>query len=248
MENAFASKSVKSVVKQLTAEWRFKLGLTFFLVLAVGIPYYALQYWQLFPQKIVPTLPVDQWITFNPDFVWLYLSLYLFMPIAPLLMTDRRRLRRYAGGMMFASLIANVFFLLSPTVCTRPSPDASLLYQLLVTVDRPCHAFPSLHAAFAVFSALCAHIELRLAGWCRLLIWTWAILILYAALATKQHVFIDIVAGTLLGLSAFVIAFAFTKTPTRETYEMEHSTRIRAGDPIVLPAAPNRMRSGGGGA
>ena len=221
-----------TMVRLLRTEWRLKLLLTVSLNLWVCVPYYVLQQWQFFPQTLMPPSRIDEWIGFHPSAVWIYLSLYLLMPIAPLLMVERRDLLRYAAGMMGTSAIATFIFIFWPTSCPRPvAADPVVAYQLLIAIDRPLHALPSLHASFAVFSALCGQVafkKFREARRLQLVLWLWVGFIFYAALATKQHVWIDLVAGGLLGLLAFLFAFKWNfrvssralplaKTSTQET-------------------------------
>ena len=83
-----------------------------------------------------------------------------------------------------------------------PTKVASQGTGFLKTVDLGGNACPSLHAAFAVFSATCIGRLLRslgLPGSAQVLSWLWCGAILYSTLATKQHVLLDLIAGSLLG-------------------------------------------------
>ena len=143
--------------------------------------------------------------------LWVYLSIYLLMPLGPVLMPHWRQLLRYAAGIMLISLLADMIFVFWPTIYPRPgAAETTLAYRLLVRVDNPFHAFPSFHAAFAVYSAFCAGLvrrEMRLLAAWEAGVWLWTALILFATLATKQHMFADIVAGSALGGAAFVCVF-----------------------------------------
>ncbi len=196
-----------------------KLALAVGLNLWVYLPYQWLQHHQYFPERTMPTGWIDRGIPFWPQAVWIYLSVYLLMPLGPFLMRNQRQLLRYAAGIVFISLLADNFFLFWPTTCPRPvAADANLAYRLLVRVDNPFHAFPSLHAAFAVYSALCAGLVRREicapARW-EVGLWAWTFLILFATMATKQHVFVDIVAGGVLAGVAFVCVFKQIATNCR---------------------------------
>ena len=193
-----------------------KLWMALGLNLLVSIPYFALQHVVLRPVTWVPASALDRAIPFSETSVWLYQSLYLLMPVAPMLMIHATQLRRYALGMLTMSLGANVVFLAFPTTIVRPDPaGASTVYRTLVHYDAPLNAFPSLHAAFAIFSALCCIAisrEMRLAcGWSAAA-WLWALAILYATLATKQHVALDLAGGALLAALASPLAL----WPTRD--------------------------------
>ncbi len=133
-----------------------KLWMALGLNLLVCIPYFGLQHFVLRPVNWILASALERAIPFSPAAVWLYQSLYLLMPVAPMLMIHAGQLRRYALGMASMSLGANVVFLAFPTAVVRPeAAGAGAVYRTLVRYDAPLHAFPSLHAAFAVFSALC---------------------------------------------------------------------------------------------
>ena len=150
-------------------------------------------------------------IPFSDKAVWLYLSICLLMPIGPFLMNNRKQIFRYATGIILISLFANFIFLFWPTSCPRPNVQGTnIAYQALTGIDNPLHAFPSLHAAFAVYSALCGGLVLReigSRGFWQISLWLWAFLILYATLATKQHIVADIIAGSAIGFGVYACVF-----------------------------------------
>lgn len=184
---------------RLKAHWRFKLmaGAIFFIAFFAG--YFLLLNFPVFPVREMPVTVLDRLIAFQPDALPLYLSLYLYVLIAPWLLDNKRDLDACCLAMSGLCLAGLVIFLFWPTAIPRPDSAA---YQPLIAVDKPGNACPSLHAAFAVFSAICIdrlarHLGDR--GLVRSLSWLWCLGILYATLATKQHVAVDLVAGTVLG-------------------------------------------------
>ena len=192
---------------RLRAELGLKLLLTVVLNLWFYVPYTLLQRYRLFrPTEIPPTF-LDRFIPFSDQAVWLYFSIFLLMPIGPLLMHRRAQLVRYAAGILLIETVAYAFFLFWPTWCARPDPARTIAaYRALVSVDGALNAFPSLHAAFAVFSALCAaqvlH-ELRMALRLRFIVGVWALLILLGTLMTKQHTAADVIAGGAMGFAVY---------------------------------------------
>ena len=202
-----------------------KLWMALGLNLLVCLPYFGLQHFVLRPVTWIPPSALDRAIPFSEASVWLYQSLYLLMPVAPMLMVHAEQLRRYALGMLAMSLAANVVFLAFPTAVVRPDPaGAGVGYRTLVQYDAPLHACPSLHAAFAIFSALCCTAvfrEMRLArGWLAAA-WLWTLAILCATLATKQHVALDLAGGALLAGLASRLAL----WPTRSRHVIVPSPR-----------------------
>jgi hypothetical protein len=201
-----------SISDRLRSQLPFKFLLMLLLYPAVYGPYHLLQLHHFFtPTELRPYL-IDQWIPFNDRFVWIYLSIYLLMPIGPVLMNTREQLFRYAAGVFLISLLADTVFVFHPTICSRPNPiGTGRLYQFLVGIDNPFHGFPSLHAAFALYSGLCARRMLRGFSWgfyMNAALWTWATLILYSTLATKQHMSADIVVGSVLGTMVYFSVFS----------------------------------------
>jgi membrane-associated phospholipid phosphatase len=72
----------------------------------------------------------------------------------------------------------------------------------LKNVDAAGNACPSLHAAFAVFACLWFERvlqEMKRPHWVHVANVIWALAILYSTIATRQHVAIDTLAGSLLG-------------------------------------------------
>jgi membrane-associated phospholipid phosphatase len=202
------TKSVStSIVERVRAELPLKLVLLVALNLTVWVPYRILQRVQFFPATSMPFSAIDHAIPFSSGAVWAYLSIYAFLPLGPFLLEDRQRILQYAQGVLAMSVIATIIFVFWPTVCPRPDASGTnAVYRALIAIDNPYHAFPSLHAAFAIYSALYAIEAARQLGWRRATefgFWVWAGLILYATLATRQHVFIDILTGSLLGFVAY---------------------------------------------
>jgi fatty acid desaturase len=186
-----------------------KLLIGLALTLWVCIPYFGLQHAAAFRVTLMPVWGLDQIVPFYPDAAWLYLSLYLLLPIAPLLMTTRRELACYAASVAIVSMVSNLIFFLCPTGLTRPAVDApGLAYALILATDRPVNACPSLHASLAVLSALwCARLlratDNRRAWFWQVLAWAWTLAILYATLLTKQHVLVDLLAGGALAVVVY---------------------------------------------
>jgi membrane-associated phospholipid phosphatase len=200
-----------TIVSRLRTESALKLILLVVLNVWVYVPYLFLQRHHFFPATNMTSSFFDRRISFSDKAVWLYLSIYLLMPVGPFLMNSRKQIFRYAIGIVLISLFANIIFLFWPTFCSRPSfGGTNVAYRTLTAIDNSFHAFPSLHAAFAVYSALCGGLVLREIGsrsfW-RISLWFWAFLILYATLATKQHVVADIIAGGALGFGIYACVF-----------------------------------------
>ncbi len=183
--------------------------------------FFVVYFWILnhpfFPLTTIPRTGPDRWIPFAPGALALYVSLWVYVPLAPALLSTRRELRNYLLAAVALSAIGFAVFILWPT--TVPGPEAgapaapSLLY--LKAVDASGNAFPSLHVAFAVFTALgFARIlrELGAGPLARAVNWAWCAGIVYSTIAIRQHVALDALSGAILGAA---VAFAHRRLSRR---------------------------------
>ncbi len=197
------------LIDRIKSELRLKLVLLVALNVIVWTPYITLQRIHFFQPMEMPLTFADRAIPFIPTAVWIYFSIYALMPIGPFLMNNRGQICRYSFGVVAINAFAAVIFFFWPTICARPvALVGDPLYRALILIDRPYHAFPSLHAAFAVYSCLCAIDVGRALGWTKRYetgVVVWTALILVATLLTRQHVLVDIAAGSALGFAAYQI-------------------------------------------
>ena len=196
------------MARRLKSHWETKLLLSGILTAAFYVGYFGLQRWPLFTARLIASSALDRAIPFEPRWVPVYLSLMILIPIAPWLMDSRDQVRDYCLALLSIMLVGFGIFFLWPTHCLRPSlsPDTGFLLESLREVDRDLNAFPSLHAAFALYSALCCNRVFKAMGdrgWMRTILWLWTGLILYATLATKQHMAVDLLSGGGLGLIGY---------------------------------------------
>ncbi|MBN2873387.1 MAG: phosphatase PAP2 family protein [Halothiobacillaceae bacterium] len=204
MARAPASR-VRAVARRLACCWLIKaLGTTG----VMGLFFVA--YFRLLDRPgvhaiLMPETAVDRWVSFQPAFVYLYASLWLYVSLVPALMPDRRSLVRYGIAIGLVCVAGLAVFYGFPTRIER---DPGLWanqpqFAWLSAVDGSGNAFPSLHVASAVFSAYWLdRIQRALAMpmGMRLLSVAWAVGIVYSTLAIAQHVAWDVVGGVVLAL------------------------------------------------
>ena len=182
---------------------------------ALGMTVFFVAYfWVLnhphFPISLMPLTGVDRLIDFRPESLPLYLSLWFYVSLAPALLVDRRELVSYGLAAVGLSGIGLGIFFFWPTAVPRPDINWSEYpsFDLLKSADAAGNACPSLHVAFAVFTAVWFERLLRqinASRFVRRLNWLWCLGILYSTLATRQHVSLDVVAGAILGLSVALL-------------------------------------------
>ena len=156
------------------------------------------------PPTLMPLTALDRLIELQPGFLPLYFSLWLYVSIAPALLGSGRELASYGVGTLAISVIGLGLFIVWPTA-TPPFAQAGPVpasMQFLRDVDLAANACPSMHVAFAVFTALWLarllremHTGLALQAVSAV----WCVGIVYSTLATRQHVLLDVLAGAALG-------------------------------------------------
>ncbi|OGV67548.1 MAG: hypothetical protein A3K19_13375 [Lentisphaerae bacterium RIFOXYB12_FULL_65_16] len=201
--NSVIDPPARTLARRVAAHWRFKLFVGTALTVAFLALYLLLQRHTIRPATLMPLSALDRWIGFRPGAAVLYESLWLYIPIGPWLLTRRAELDSYCRILAVMSCAGFAVFLLWPTCVPRPAtPPDCHMFRILTLIDGPGNACPSMHAAVAVFSGACVH---TVCGWLgdrgyfRALSWVWCAGILYATLATKQHVAVDLVSGCALG-------------------------------------------------
>lgn len=175
------------------------LGLTAFFV-----AYFWLLQHPRHPVTIVPLTAVDQLVGFRPEALPLYLSLWLYLSLAPALLINRRELTAYALAAVALSVIGLGTFFFWPTAVPASAIDWSRhpAFAWLKAIDATGNACPSLHVAFAVFTVVWLERLLRQMGTGRVLRifnWLWCAGILYSTVAIRQHVALDVLAGVAVG-------------------------------------------------
>jgi membrane-associated phospholipid phosphatase len=182
------------------------IGTTLFISLFFGAYFHLLKQ-PAYPATVMPVTMLDRLIGFQPLALPVYLSLWVYVSLPPALLATRRELYGYALAMAGTCLAGLMVFYFWPTAVPAANidwaqyPDVAFLKGM----DASGNACPSLHVATAAFSGIWLHHLLRRFGApLRILIlnWAWCIGIVYSALATRQHVAVDVLAGLVLGVLA----------------------------------------------
>jgi len=183
--------------------------------ITVGIcgPYFGLQRLAWFTPRALPELAFDRLVPFAPAWTGIYLSVCALVFLSIVAPGTRHELRIFSRGVAALCVVSFCAFLFFPTEVVRSAltgaPESGL-YGFVVGVDTPRNAFPSLHAGLTTFClGFLAYLwqpdwTVRAAGA------LWGTAILYATLATKQHVVLDIAAGGSLGIAALVFSVRTT--------------------------------------
>lgn len=197
--------------------WKTELGYRMryhFVLKTVGITavtwlffiaYFHLQQNPAYPVTLMPLTAVDQWIPLQPAALVAYLSLWVYVGIAPALQRTLAELVVYGLWIGAMCLTGLALFYFWPTAVPLRPQDASGFpgFELLHGVDLAGNACPSMHVAAALFTAIWVDHLLRITHSpvaLRVVNATWVAAIAYSTLAVKQHVALDVAAGALLAV------------------------------------------------
>lgn len=155
----------------------------------------------------ISTIWLDDIVGFQPAALPIYLSLWLYVSLPPMFMLTQQQIIAYGARITAPCLFAFAIFFFWPNAVPPANIDWAQYpgVAFLKNVDAAGNACPSLHVATAVFSALWLHWRFKSLHVGRALLAlniAWCIAIAYSTLATKQHVAIDVITGTALGLAA----------------------------------------------
>ena len=142
--------------------------------------------------------PVWQWTEA------LYMSAYVFIPLAAMLLRTQAALRRFAVTGAVATLIVTACWLTIPVVAeNRPFEATHALGRFLAFEQGHSigvAAFPAFHVLWSLIAADAWVVDAGLRGDRRIgvVMWTWALLIAVSCLTTSMHTVIDLAAAALL--------------------------------------------------
>jgi membrane-associated phospholipid phosphatase len=201
---AAASWLVQARTRVLSHMWLKGIGTTAYIT-----AFFMAYFWMLENPRVSPTvLPltaVDRAVPLSTGWLPSYLSLWVYVSLPPALFAERAPLVRFGIAIGAVCLAGLGLFALWPSAIPPELAvdfDAHPEMALLKGIDASGNACPSMHVATALFSALWLERLLREIGaplWLRIANILWGVAIIYSTLAVKQHVFLDVVGGVLLG-------------------------------------------------
>ncbi|MCI0490891.1 MAG: phosphatase PAP2 family protein [Blastocatellia bacterium] len=185
------------------------------------------------PPARLPLSPVDTAVPFMAWTVWIYISQFGFLVYCLWLLNDSVHISRTLYSMGLASLLSFSVFILYPTTFPRAPRNARGLtaeaFEWLYRLDSPSNCFPSLHVALGFLALSGVIAEKKRARWLALV---WAALIWASTMTTKQHYFVDIVAGLGVGLLCrAAVGRAAFKSAALLTERARQSDPIAASEP-----------------
>jgi membrane-associated phospholipid phosphatase len=198
--------------RQLARDWWVLpvlkgVGICVFMWLFFAAYFYVLRH-PVHPVTTMPLTPIDAWIPFQPAAFWAYVSLWIYVGIAPAFLPSLRSLLGYGAWITALCTTGLLCFYFWPTAVPSqahqldPSVAAHPGFALMRGVDAAGNACPSLHVATAMFTACWIHrllTRVRAPGWTHAVNIAWFLAIAWSTVAVRQHVVLDVVAGAALG-------------------------------------------------
>jgi len=150
-------------------------------------------------------LPIDDLIPYRPGWVWVYSCLY-YPAIVYInwVVESPRHFNYVAMSYMVLLFLQMIFFLLFPVetpeqwrAINKQSNTSERFLAYVQSFDDRSNSFPSMHTSVAMLTAM--HLCPAIGAWA----FSFPLLIAISCLYTKQHYFIDLPAGALLGWITF---------------------------------------------
>lgn len=168
------------------------------VVIWILAPYAILQHVEISPVLWMPALAIDKAISVFFPSIWLYYSFYLLLGLVGLTV-EKKLFIQYLYTVGWVTAVSHAVFLFLPNGVLRSDIDfqtAPAIYQLLASVDLPRNAMPSLHASLSVVAAIAVQFSSVFPKWSKPLVWLWVLVIFWSTIAIRQHVSLDLIAGS----------------------------------------------------
>ncbi len=151
------------------------------------------------------------WVDNNTPFLlwtfWIYVSDYLFLMVAAILCPTPKSFSKFRQAFWTVVFLHIAIFFFFPTEIQRPEIiDTSIsgyIGRFIHTADGTVNCFPSLHVSLTLLSALVISQYQR-----RFTIpaFIWGLAIVASTLTTKQHYWYDVIGGTVVAFTIFILA------------------------------------------
>lgn len=209
----------QQALRRFSTLWWLKAGGTVVFMLLFFWGYFNVLQHPKGPVTVMPLTVVDSWIPVTPAAFGIYASLWFYVSLPPAFLADMRQLLVYACGIAALCLSGLAIFWLWPTAVPLSDVDwaGHAGMAMIKGIDLAGNACPSLHVATAVFSAVWLAHFLKTIGAPKIFAassWLLCAAIVWSTLAIRQHVFLDVLAGLVLGLAfAFLSLRAVSRQP-----------------------------------
>jgi membrane-associated phospholipid phosphatase len=158
----------------------------------------------------LPLTFIDTFFTPHYAAVWIYMS-FFFLLMSGVTFTSRENSFHCMKVVLMNSLIASIIFIFFPTKITYWDyapyiTENTLSYDFMMLIkdnDQTYNCFPSLHISNSVVALYFLNKDKKI-FW-QILNISWMLAIIWSVISTKQHTFYDVIGGTVLAISSYVI-------------------------------------------
>jgi len=145
-------------------------------------------------------------IPFVPQFIWVYLSLYLLFLLPPFFL-KAEHMSELGWQLIGATIFCGVVFLLMPAELgfDRVAPTDSFygaLFARIFELDLPHNLVPSLHVAFSAL-ILITLLNCVQSPAAKSIFGVWLVLICLSTVLVHQHHVIDVISGLLVAIAFY---------------------------------------------
>ena len=167
--------------------------------------YFWVQRHPAYTPIMMPQTALDLSIPFQPPALLAYVSVWIYIGFGPGLQRTVREFAVYGLWLCGLCISGLTIFYFWPTQVPRVVLAATDFpgFVMLHRIDESSNACPSMHVAVAIFTAVRVDEVLRsmrVPTQLRLINLAWFGAIVYSTMAIKQHLLVDVAAGTCLGL------------------------------------------------
>lgn len=195
------------IVTRVDGTWR-TYAFWFVLISVVFFTVYPLCNWLTANREVTLQLYFRQELAIPlvPEFVWIYLSLYLLFLIPPFFLKPGH-MNVLGRQLIAATLFCGTVFLLMPaelgferTVPADPFYDA--IFAKMFAVDLPHNLVPSLHVAFSALILMTLFVYVQTPIF-KGIFAIWLVLISISTVLVHQHHLIDVISGLLVAIAFY---------------------------------------------
>lgn len=205
--------------------WLKCSGITAIMFLFFAAYFHVLRH-PAYPSITMSLTAVDTLVPFYPPALWIYVSLWFYVTVPPVMLLGLRELVAYGfwvTGLCVAGLL--IFYFWPTTLLPHHVNTGEYWgFDILQGIDAAGNACPSLHVATAAFSAYWLDRvlkEMNVGVFGRIFNALWFVAIAYSTMATKQHVFIDVIAGFALGTVFALPSLHYRQAVTWDAYRRQ---------------------------
>jgi len=199
----------RNFLYRLWAWWYLKALGTMGFIALFFVAYFYLMHHHFFAVTQIPVIFLDTLIPFDDRFLILYLSLWIYVSLPAAILRSRHELFIYGAYCFILCALGVTIYTFFPTSIVQDPSQwvTSVEISKLKSTDMNANAFPSMHVASAVFAYFWLNkqfSQMNAPSIMYAISLLWCIGIVYSTMAIRQHLFIDVAGGIILGITVAI--------------------------------------------